>query len=115
MKKSHLLLYILFFIIAVSCEKDGDVIVSPNTEQTLSQAEINAQILQTYIDESRPAMAAAFRLNYEQNDWINDNNGTSCSGFKIESPYIQICGVYYNLEYLVKYEPGNTLKLYFKY
>ena len=112
--KKYLLFFLLFFLIAFNCEKD-DKIVSPNTEPTLTQAEIIAEKLQAYIDDNHPVLAEAFRFDYEVNEWVNDNNGRSCNGYKIESPFIQVCGVHYNLEYLVKYEPGATLKLYFLY
>jgi hypothetical protein len=102
----------LFCFISINCEKN-DEIVSPKIEP--DKADIIAQKLQKYIDEFHPVMAAAYIFNYQQNDWINDNNGESCGDYEIESPFIKVCGVYYNLEYLVKYEPGHTLKLYFIY
>lgn len=112
MKKFYLFFIVFLCLILFDCKNDdNETILNP----TLTQAEINAKKLQAYIDDNHPELAAAYRFDYEQNDWINDNNGSSCNGYKVESPFIQICGVYYNLEYLVKYEPGNTLKVYFLY
>ena len=102
----------MFCFIPIGCEKDNDT-VSSNNESALTNADIIAQKLQAYIEESHPATAAAYIYDYNQNAWVNDNNGESCNGYMIESPFIKVCDVYYNLEYLVKYEPGNTLKLYF--
>ncbi len=109
MKKIFIIFYLLLGIIIIGCEKDNEIVSPPE----LTKAEIIAQKLQTLIDESHPTLAVAFIYDNVQNDWVNDNNGESCGGYKIESPFIKVCGVYYNLEYLVKYEPGSTLKLYF--
>ena len=111
MKKTFITFFLLLGIIIFGCEKDNEIVTPPE----LTKAEIIAQKLQTYIDESHPTLAAAYIYDNVQNAWVNDNNGESCSGYKIEIPFIKVCGVYYNLEYLVKYEPGYTLKLYFIY
>ena len=111
MKKLYLIACLILCLIFITCSDKDDSTVNP----PLTKAEMIAQKLQQYIDESHPETAAAFIYDYQTGGWINDNNGSSCSGYKIEGQFIQICGVYYDLDYLVKYEPGNTLKLYFEY
>ncbi len=108
-KKTFIIFFLLLGVIIIGCEKDNEIVSPPE----LTRAEIIAQKLQTYIDESHPTLAAAYIYDNVQEKWINDNNGEDCGDYEIESPFIKVCGVYYNLEYLVKYEPGYTLKLYF--
>jgi hypothetical protein len=108
MKKTNLLIILISFLFIISCEKD-------DSDDYKTYAEIIALELQSYIDNKNPELASAYIYDYNENEWVNDNNGMSCGSVKVESPFIVVCDIYYNLENLVKYEPGYNLKLYFEY
>ena len=110
MNRIYLLFIVTLFFFLINCSEKNEIL-SP--QPTLG--ELNAEILQNYIDEKRPLMATALVYDYENSVWVNDISNTSCNGFKIESPFFIVCDVYYNLEYLFKYENnGGSLQLYFK-
>lgn len=108
MKKQFILLVLLSQLIFCNCSENADCIVEVN----IDEIENIAENLQKVIDESNPKYAGVYIFDYQSNSWKNER---ACNGFKLDKPFMVVCGESYNLKYLFKYKVGNTLKLYFKY
>lgn len=109
MKKILLIFFLLPLLIFNNCTaRNENNIVNPEWSET----EIIAENLQKVIEENNIRTAEVFVFDENKNTWVQQGG---CDGYKISSPFIQVCGNYYNLSKLVKYEIPGYLKLNFKY
>jgi len=109
MKKMFFTLLLFSQVMFYSCTEET-FITDCGTDK--DEIEILAEELQKFIDENNITVAHIYVLNIQDNSWVSENG---CNGFKIESPFIKVCGTYYHLENLVKYRLNGSLELYFKY
>lgn len=109
MKKLLLILAVLPLLIFNNCTtRNENNILNPER----SEAEIIAENLQKVIDQHKFNIAEVYVFNEKENTWEQQEG---CNGYKVSSPFIQVCGKNYHLSKLVKYEAIGNLKLYFKY
>lgn len=108
MNKNHLIFLFLLLFLLNSCDSDKNCIIEPEPSET----EIIAEKLQYLVDEKKIDMAFIYTYNYLENKWESIEG---CNGFKIEDPFIEVCGVNYHLSKLVKFDVNGSLDLYFKY
>ena len=108
MKKLFLISLFLSLFLLNSCSADENCII----EAEPSETEIIAEKLQNLIDDLNVSTATVYVFNGVENSWVTEG---TCNGYKVEHPYIQVCGANYHLSKLVKYETSGVLKLYFKY
>ncbi len=109
MKKLLLILVLLPLLIFNNCTtRNENNILNPER----SEAEIIAENLQKVIDQYKFSIAEVYVFNEKENTWEQKGG---CSGYKVSSPFIKVCGTNYHLSKLVKYEATGSFKLYFKY
>jgi len=109
MKKSYLILILLSQFIFYNCSTTDEKCI---TDPGKDEIEIIVGKLQVLIDEYKPTVAQVYVYNIQENGWVSEGE---CNGFEIDSPFIKVCGKYYNLANLVKFEFNGSLNLYFKY
>jgi hypothetical protein len=107
MKKLFLMFALLPLFLFNNCsDKDNLTYIEP------SETEIVAKKLQELIDEKNIKFANVYIFNIQENEW---DKLSACDGLEVSDPYIIVCGTYYHLSKLVKFEIGSGLELYFKY
>ena len=109
MKKMMLVLLLLSQITFYSCN-DENGITSCSVEK--DEIGIIAEKLQKLIDDNNITVAHVYFFDITNNSWISEGG---CNSFAVSSPFIKVCGTYYYLGNLVKFEYDVTLDLYFRY
>ncbi len=108
--KILVIILILFSHIVFSSCSDENCITSCNTER--SEIELIAEELQNLINEQNITVAHVYFFDNSNNSWISEGG---CNDFEVTSPFIKVCGTYYRLENLVKFEHDVSLDLFFRY
>ena len=95
MKKNYLMFLFLLLFLFNSCDSDENCLIDPAPSET----EIIAEKLQNLIDDLNVPTASVYVFNVLDNSWVSEG---TCNGYRVEHPYIQVCGVNYQLSKLVK-------------
>lgn len=109
MKKLFLIAVLFSQFIFYSCSDEASI---TNCEKDKDDIEIIAEKLAAVIDERNPDMAFVYIYDEQNNKWVFKGG---CNGFKLDPPFIRVCGDYYHLKNLAKYSVGSGFKLYFNY
>ncbi|PIQ08186.1 MAG: hypothetical protein COW71_12930 [Ignavibacteriales bacterium CG18_big_fil_WC_8_21_14_2_50_31_20] len=109
MKKLFFIALLFSQVIFYSCSDEASI---TNCDTSKDEVEIIAEKLAAVIEEYHPTTAAVYTFDEQSNEWVSE---IACNGYKLEPPFILVCGEYYNLKYLVKYSISGNLKLYFNY
>ena len=109
MKKILLVLLLLSQITFYSCSDEKGI-----TNYIIEKDEIGmiAEKLQKLIDDNNITVAHVYFFDITNNSWISEGG---CNDFEVSSPFINVCGTYYYLGNLVKFDYDVSLNLYFKY
>ena len=109
MKKGYLLTVIIIILMAGffnSCSKDED--------EVLTLGEINANKIQSIIDEEHPSIVSVYEFQWDDiNEEYNWEHIIGTSDYELDGIFIRVGIYYYNLESLYRFNlNGSTLELY---